>query len=139
MLGYGIVEASLVLGVAARPDVIGVDGGSVDPGPYYLGSGRSFTSREMVSRDLRLCLRAGRELGIPVIVGTAGGAGGEPHLTFALQCLRDAASADGRTGLRVVLVHAEQARSSVREWLDAGRVRSFGGAPTPTADDIAGS
>ena len=139
MLGYGIVEASFVLGVAERPDMIGVDGGSVDPGPYYLGSGRSFTSREMVSRDLRLCLRAGRELGIPVIVGTAGGAGGEPHLAFALQCLRDAASAEGWTRLRVVLVHAEQARSSVKEWLDAGRVRSFGGAPTPTADAIAGS
>src|SRR4051794_17824401 len=108
MVGYGIVEQSFARGLAERPDVIGVDGGSVDPGPYYLGSGRSFTSREMVTRDLRMCLRGGNELGIPVVVGTAGGAGGEPHLAFALDCLRDAARAEGLTGLRVVTVHSEQ-------------------------------
>jgi hypothetical protein len=139
MVGYGIVEDSFARGVAERPDVIGVDGGSIDPGPFYLGSGRSFTSREMVTRDLRVCLRAGRELGVPLIVGTAGGAGAEPHLAFALDCVRDAARADGMNGLRVVLVHAEQPKDTVQGWLSDGLLRSFAGAPMPDAADVSGS
>jgi hypothetical protein len=136
MIGYGIVERSLALGMAARPDVIGVDGGSVDPGPYYLGSGRSFTSRELVTRDTRMCLRAASEREIPVVIGTAGGAGAEPHLEFALGCVRDAARAEGLSRLRVVVVHAEQPVETVGGWLDGGHVKSFPGAPLPTRESI---
>jgi hypothetical protein len=139
MIGYGIVERSFALGVAARPDVIGVDGGSVDPGPYYLGSGCCFTSRELVTRDARLCLRAGRELGIPLVIGTAGGAGGEPHLAFAFDCIRDAAKAESLGPLRLVLIHAEQPAQLVSDWLEAGRLRSFPGAPVPSREGIAAS
>lgn len=139
MIGYGIVEQSLARAVAEGPHVIGADGGSVDPGPFYLGSGRSFTSREMVTADLEKCLRASREVGAPVIVGTSGGAGGEPHLEFALGCLRDAARALGLKGLRVAMIHAEQPLALVESWLADGRLLSFAGAPTPTREDVAGS
>jgi hypothetical protein len=137
MLGYGIVEDSFSRGVAAQPDVIGVDGGSVDAGPYYLGSGESFTSRELVTRDLGLCLRAGADLGIPVIVGSAGGAGGEPHLEFVLDCLRTAARAAGRRALRVAVIHAEQSPRTVKAWLQDGALTSFGAAPLPDDAQIA--
>jgi hypothetical protein len=133
MIGYGIVERSLALGAAAGPDVIGADGGSVDAGPYYLGSGLSFTSGELVTRDLSLCLRAAEECAAPVVVGTAGGAGAEPHLAFALDCLRAAAREAGRAGLRVALVHAEQPRERVRAWVAEGRTQSFSGGPLPTS------
>ncbi len=139
MIGYGIVERSLARAVAERPHVIGADGGSVDPGPFYLGSGRSFTSHEMVTSDLRACLRAGNEVGAPVIVGTAGSAGGEPHLEFALDCLREAAGAEGLKGLRVAVIHAEQPLSTVESWLAEDRVFSFAGAPTPTREDVSSS
>ena len=45
ILGYGYAEESLKIGMTWEPHVIGCDGGSTDPGPYYLGSGKSFTSR----------------------------------------------------------------------------------------------
>jgi hypothetical protein len=136
MIGYGIVEDSFARGVAGKPHVIGVDGGSVDAGPHYLGSGESFTSRELVTRDLRLCLGAARELDVPFIVGSSGGAGGEPHLEFALGCLRDAARAEGLRGLRVALIHAEQSRQSVSEWREQDRLFSVSGAPLPSADEV---
>ncbi len=137
MIGYGIVEDSLARGVSAKPDVIGVDGGSVDAGPYYLGSGQSFTSRELVTRDLGLCLQAGAELGIPLIVGSAGGAGGEPHVAFALDCLRAAARLAGRSGLRVAVIHAEQARCTVTAWHGEARLRALGAAPIPSVEQVA--
>ena len=137
MIGYGISTESLARGVAARPDVIGADAGSVDAGPYYLGSGRSFTSPEMVTRDLALCLRGARELGVPVVIGTACGAGGDPHLEFAVECLRDAhRSIDGGQPLRVAVVHAEQAKERVREWVRSGAMSSFSGAPVPDTGDV---
>ena len=37
ILGYGFPEPSLMAGMERKPDAIGVDGGSVDPGPHYLG------------------------------------------------------------------------------------------------------
>jgi hypothetical protein len=69
ILGYGFPEASLAAGMARRPDAIGVDGGSVDPGPHYLGSGKPFCSTMAIRRDLRLMLR-GVEQHIPIEVGT---------------------------------------------------------------------
>ena len=55
-----------------------------DPGPHYLGSGESFTNRDAVKRDLLLMIEAGLDREIPVLIGTAGGAGAEPHLVWLL-------------------------------------------------------
>ena len=47
------MEAAL----ARKPDVLAVDAGSTDPGPYYLGAGVPFTNRRAVQRDLGGCSR----------------------------------------------------------------------------------
>jgi len=85
MLGYGIPEDSFHRGMARDPDVLAVDAGSTDPGPYYLGAGVSFTNREMVKRDLTLVLRAGYERGIPIVIGSVGGSGARPHVAWFLE------------------------------------------------------
>ena len=54
ILGYGFPEKSFIEGMKRKPDVIAVDAGSTDPGPYYLGAGKSFTNRGAVKRDLLL-------------------------------------------------------------------------------------
>jgi hypothetical protein len=72
ILGYGFPESSFRAGLDRQPHVIAVDAGSTDPGPYYLGSGTSFTDREAVKRDLRLMVTAARPRGIPVVIGSAG-------------------------------------------------------------------
>ena len=92
LLGYGYPEASLKAALEANPDLIAVDAGSTDPGPYYLGAGVSFTSRVMVKRDLGLLLRAAVERKIPLVVGSAGGAGAAPHLAWTLEIVREIAA-----------------------------------------------
>jgi hypothetical protein len=91
ILGYGYAEESLRIGMAREPHVIGADAGSTDPGPFYLGNGTSFTSRLAVKRDLRLMLIAARAAKIPCIIGTSGGAGGEPHLAWQAEIVREIA------------------------------------------------
>ena len=79
-LGYGIPEESLAAGLARAPDYIGADMGSIDPGPYYLGSGEMATAPSTTRTDLARLLRAARQLDVPLLVGTAGSAGaGKEH------------------------------------------------------------
>src|SRR5713226_1120845 len=95
LLGYGFPEASLAAGMKREPHMIGVDGGSTDPGPYYLGSGKCVNSRMSMKRDLKLMLHAARSQRIPLVIGSCGGAGGEPHLTVVADIVREIAREEG--------------------------------------------
>ncbi|MGR3805368.1 acyclic terpene utilization AtuA family protein [Marinibacterium profundimaris] len=119
ILGYGYAEESLKIGMSWDPHVIGCDGGSTDPGPYYLGAGKSFCSRLSVKRDLRLMLQAATAAGIPCIVGTAGGAGGEPHLQDTAALVREIAKEDNLS-FKMALIHSEQGADDLISWIDAG-------------------
>ena len=79
-LGFGIPQASFERGMARQPHVVGCDMGSIDPGPYYLGSGEMAAPRTMVKRDLALVLTASLNAGVPLIIGSAGTAGAQPGL-----------------------------------------------------------
>ena len=87
MLGYGYPLESLQSGIRAGADFLGVDSGSTDPGPYYLGSGSGFVNAGQLERDLEPALRAARQDGIPLIIGSAGGSGARPHLESFLDLL----------------------------------------------------
>ncbi|WP_043337262.1 acyclic terpene utilization AtuA family protein [Belnapia moabensis] len=120
ILGYGYAEESLRIGMSRQPQVIGCDGGSTDPGPHYLGSGTSFCSRLSVKRDFRLMLQAAVAAGIPCIIGTSGGAGGEPHLQSMAALAREIAREDGLS-FRMALIHAEQDKAMLGSRLDRTR------------------
>ena len=80
IVGYGFPEESWNRGIEQKPDLIACDAGSTDPGPYYLGSGKPFTTPSAVKRDMGLMLKGAIELGIPMVIGSCGGSGGTPHL-----------------------------------------------------------
>ncbi|WP_254073132.1 acyclic terpene utilization AtuA family protein [Acidisphaera sp. S103] len=122
ILGYGFPEASLQAGLDRRPDVIGVDGGSVDPGPHYLGSGKPFCSPIAIRRDLRLMLNAAVRAGIPMVIGTCGGAGAAPHLDLVAGMAREIAREDG-LHFKMALIEAEQDKASLKRRVAAGRVK----------------
>ncbi len=52
MLGGGFPAHTVARGIALGADVIAVDGGSTDSGPYYLGTGTPKTTDEAVEHDL---------------------------------------------------------------------------------------
>src|SRR5690606_25859248 len=89
ILGYGFPLSSFQAGLERDPHVIAVDGGSTDPGPYYLGAGKSFTQRAPVKRDLYYLIQASLERGIPLIIGTAGGAGAKPHVEWTVDIIKE--------------------------------------------------
>lgn len=128
ILGYGFPEDSLKRGMARQPHLIGADAGSVDPGPYYLGSGKSFASPRAIKRDLQLMLRASAETGVPVVISTAGGAGGTPHLEATAQLARDIARED-RLNFKMAMIASEQDKATLSERAEAGKTKPLAGLP----------
>ena len=91
LLGYGYDEKSLIKALEQEIDYIGVDAGSTDPGPCYLGKGVSFTNRDAVKRDVELVLPRALERKIPFIVGTAGGSGADVHVQWLREIVEEIA------------------------------------------------
>ncbi len=135
ILGYGFPELALQRGMEADPHMIGADAGSTDPGPYYLGAGKAFCSRLAIKRDTRLMLLAAVPRGIPVVISTCGGAGGEPHLQFMAELVREIAREE-KLDFRLALIHAEQDRAFIKKQLAAGKVKPASKRPPLTVQQV---
>ena len=127
ILGYGFPEVSLATGLTRAPHMVGVDGGSSDPGPHYLGSGKPFTTPLAIKRDLGLLLRGAIANGIPMMIGTSGGAGGEPHLQLCAELVREIAREHG-LHFKLALIHSEVDKNWLKKKLRSGRVKPLGSA-----------
>ena len=122
ILGYGFPKESFEAGMAAKPDVIAIDAGSTDPGPYYLGSGKSFTHAAAVKRDLSYLLPAAVDAGIPLIIGTAGGAGADVHVSWCRSLLMETAEEYG-VHFDLAVIRAEVDKQRVLDAIDAGKMK----------------
>lgn len=135
-LGYGIPEEALRRGLERDPHVVGCDMGSIDVGPAYLGSGIMATAASVTRRDLRLVLTGARARGLPLVIGTAGTAGGAPHLSETVAMLRAIAREEGLS-FRLATIGAEIPKDIVREAAAQGRLQPIGPMPMPDEADLA--
>lgn len=136
-LGYGVNAQSLERAIESGVDVIGADSGSTDMGPYYLGSGRPYHSRATMKRDIRLLLLAGRRHGIPVLIGTGGGAGAAVHVEWARSIIEEIAREDGLS-FTLAVITAEQDKDYLRRRIRAGKVEPMPGVPALTEERLDG-
>ena len=125
LLGYGYTEEALQNAFKQNPDVIGVDAGSTDPGPYYLGSGISFTDRSAVRRDLVLALPEAVRRKIPFIIGTAGGAGAKEHVDWLCGIIDEIAEKE-RLTLKTAVIYADVSTDYVVEKFANNKLKSMG-------------
>lgn len=125
ILGYGFPVASFEEGLRREPHVIAVDGGSTDPGPYYLGSGNSFTQRQAVKRDLKLLIGAALERNIPLIIGTAGGSGARPHVEWAWEIVQEILT-ETRQKAATAVVFSDVPKAVVLDMIRQGRTAPCG-------------
>lgn len=121
ILGYGFPEESFRRGMEKKPHVIAVDGGSTDPGPYYLGVGKSFTDRQAVKRDLELMIKAGLEHKIPVIVGSSGGSGAAPHLQWTVDIVKEI-SLEQEINFKLAIIPADIEKEVLKQEFHKGKI-----------------
>ena len=134
-LGYGIPESSLARGMARRPHFVGADMGSIDPGPYYLATGRMAAPEAMVRRDLALVLDAALQAGVPLIIGSAGTAGASAHLAQVKRLISDIA-AEHRWTLRLATVGSDVPVDLVLQAQREGRLQPLGPMADPDPQDV---
>lgn len=134
-LGYGIPRASFEAALDRKPDMIGCDMGSLDIGPYYLGSGEMAVSESSAKRDLRTVLVAARKQDIPLVIGSAGSAGAAPHLNQVLSLIREIANED-ELSFRLASLPADIDREACIKALENGRIRALDTMPDLTAETI---
>lgn len=123
-IGYGFTELALQRSLDQGVAFIGADAGSMDPGPYYLGAGKPYASEQAIERDLRLLLSAARERGIPLIIGSAGGCGGKPHVALTRAIIERIAS-EKCLRFRLAVIDAEPPRELLLERLRQGRIHGL--------------
>jgi hypothetical protein len=135
VVGLGFSYRAFQSGLAFGPHMIGCDAGSSDFGPYYLGAGVDPKSPRAVKRDLEIMLRGARELDIPLIIGSCGGAGANVHLSGYVDIVRKIAAAEGMH-FRLAVISAEQDPKLLAAKLSDDAIKPLGGVPELTADDL---
>lgn len=134
-LGYGIPVPAFEAALEENPDLIGADMGSIDPGPYYLGSGQLAAGDGGILHDLELVLEAGLSSGTPVFIGNAGTAGRSDQLDRVL-AIAEGVILNTGTRAEIARLDTQVDKDLVLRRLHAGRIRPMPNAPALTAEDI---
>lgn len=128
ILGSGFREETLQRAMALKPDFIGADSGSTDPGPYYLGSGETLFSDSAYKRDLRLILLAARAARIPAIIGSACTAGTDGQLE-RLAGIARAIAREEKLSFKLSTIRSEQDKGYLKKKLREGKITPLANAP----------
>jgi len=128
ILGSGFREETLKRAMALKPDFIGADSGSTDPGPHYLGSGETLFSDSAYKRDLRLILLAARAARIPAIIGSACTAGTDGQLERLTGIARAIARGE-KLSFKLATIASEQDKGYLKKKLRERKITPLANAP----------
>ncbi|AEA34037.1 acyclic terpene utilization AtuA family protein [Hippea maritima] len=137
-LGYGYNRDSFDRAITEGVDYIGVDAGSIDSGPFFLGSGSMKANYEATRNDLEHPLIEALRRKIPFIIGSAGYAGADVHLGRFMEIVEDIAK-DNKLHFRVAVIHSELEKEYVISLLRKGKIKSYEGNPPLTEEDLLSS
>ncbi|MFN3277645.1 MAG: acyclic terpene utilization AtuA family protein [Paracoccus hibiscisoli] len=135
VLGLGFDRTALERGVALSPDIICIDGGSTDSGPFSLGAGQSKYSRAATKSEWRSLMQARAQAGVPLVIGTAGTCGTDSTVDWMYDITVELARELGQS-LRVARLYSQQPAARVAEALEAGRITPLPPAPDIRLDDL---
>ena len=134
-LGLGYDKAALAAGIAAKPDIIAIDGGSTDSGPHYLGCGVSKYSRASTKVEWQGLIEARTAAGVPLVLGTAGTCGADSAVDWLVDITREIA-ADLGLNLKVAVLKCNQSGDAMAAALAEGRITPLSPAPDIDADRL---
>ena len=129
-LGLGFDREALQKGIANKPDIIAIDGGSTDSGPSYLGEGVSKYSTGSTKSEWRELMAARAKAGVPLLIGTAGTCGADSAVDWLYEITRSIAEETGET-VKVAVLYSGQDPEFIGKSWEEGKVK-----PLPAAPDI---
>jgi hypothetical protein len=138
-LGYGYPAESLKKACEGRIDAVISDAGSMDAGPYYLGTGTEYFERSAVKADFTSMVQAAAAKDAPLILGSSGMAGGDRNLAWMVDLAKEVFAEQDVAGWKVATISSELDPARIVQAFDEGHLRSLGEMPALTADVIAQS
>ena len=120
-LGLGYDRDALMRGIALKPDLIAIDGGSTDSGPHYLGTGTSKYSRSSIKSEWRELMQARAMANVPLVIGTAGTCGADDAVDWLLDITKEIATETDQD-VTVAILKSGQPVDRVKNALDRGRI-----------------
>lgn len=117
-LGHGVPGESLKNALRLDPHFIALQGTSMDPGPYYLGSGLAPHSMKVIRRDLELIVPETIDRGIPFIF-SATGPGTNNLVEQVLRILNSILKEKGLRA-RVAVISGELSKEYLKKKLEEG-------------------
>ena len=134
-LGLGYDATALERGIANKPDLIAIDGGSTDSGPSYLGRGVSKYARSSTKIEWAGLMDAARRAGCPLVIGTAGTCGAGSAVDWLLDITREVLAETGHSA-KIAVLRSDQGPDVVAEAFETGRVTPLPAAPEIDVDLI---
>ena len=129
-LGLGYDPEALERGIANRPDLIAIDGGSTDSGPSYLGRGVSKYARSSTKVEWAGLMDAARRAGCPLVIGTAGTCGSGSAVDWLLDITREVLAETGNSA-KIAVLKSDQTPDAIAKAFAAGQA-----TPRPAAPEI---
>ncbi|WP_306257822.1 acyclic terpene utilization AtuA family protein [Pararhizobium sp. IMCC21322] len=134
-LGLGCDQLAMDRAIAAKPDIIAIDGGSTDSGPSYLGRGVSKYSRASTRLEWKGLMQARAKAGVPLVIGTAGTCGSDSAVDWLLDITRDIAEELDQT-LKIAVLRSSQAPDYIADALTGGKLSPLSPAPDISEEAI---
>jgi len=138
-LGFAPLRVeSFRLGVAARPDYIAADSGSDDVGPVPLGSDTSTSPLAWQTQDLEHMLLASREIGVPMVIGSAGDTGSNSRVDLYVDIICKLAAKHRLAPFRLGYFYSEVDKTDLLRRMRGGEtVRGLEGHTTLSESELA--
>ena len=114
VLGLGFDREALARGAALQPDIICIDGGSTDSGPFSLGTATSKYSRTACLDEWKDLMQVRETLKVPLVIGTSGTAGCDACVDWMLEITREIAE-ELKLAVHIARLYSEQEKHAIAD------------------------
>lgn len=121
--------------VEEKPNAVASDAGSLDCGPWYLGTGRPHSPIKNITWDLELLLTECVPRKIPIIIGSAGGSGARPHVEFTLKIIHEIAKKH-RLKFRMAVITSDIDKTYLKKRAETEKIEGIDGIGVLTPRDV---
>ncbi|MFX0198789.1 MAG: acyclic terpene utilization AtuA family protein, partial [Candidatus Hodarchaeota archaeon] len=118
-----------------HPDAVASDAGSLDCGPWYLGTGKPHSPVKNIRWDLDLLVSDCVPKKIPIIIGSAGGSGAGPHVEFTVNIVREIAEKRG-LNFRLAVITSDVDKGYLIKRAETEQIPGLDGNGMLTLNDV---
>ncbi len=134
VLGLEFNKEALQRGLNNNPDIIAIDGGSTDSGPYYLGTSTSKYSRAVTQGEWEYLLEARAQANVPLVIGSSGTCGTDQTVDWMVEITNKLLKSFDRK-LRIGTIKSSQSNEKILSAYHSGMLIPLKHAP-PISENI---